>query len=61
MAKKFVECFQKQTKSKCHDTKRRLKMQKFHPIEYVDLIPPKEEKDSTNSEDESENQKLIFL
>ena len=61
MVEKIVECFQKQTKLEYHDKKRRPKLQKFQPIEYVDLIPPKEEKDSTDNEDEFENQRLKFF
>ena len=61
MEEKIYECFQKQTESEYNGRKRRPKIHKFHPIEYVDLIPPKEEKDSTNNEDESENQRLKFF
>ena len=62
MAKKILECFQKKAKSECHIKKRTPKIQELQPIEYLDLIPPKEEKDSTDSEDESKNQrKKLFV
>lgn len=53
MAKKISEYFQKQAKSEFHIRKRTPKIQELQPIEYLDLIPPKEEKDSTDSEHES--------
>ena len=49
--------FPQASQVKCHIGKRRPKIQELQPIEYLDLIPPKEEKDSTDSEDESENQR----
>ena len=44
MAEKISKGFQKQTKLEYNGKKRRPKIQKLQPIEYVDLIPPKEEK-----------------
>ena len=62
MTEKIPECFQKQAKSKCNIIKRRPKIQELQPIEYVDLIPPKEEKKSTDSEDETKKiQRISFL
>ena len=53
--------FQKQAKSEFHIRKIIPKIQELQPIEYLDLIPPKEEKYLTNSEDESENQRHTFF
>lgn len=60
MAERTSRCFQNQIKSEYKDRKRKPKMKKFQPIEYVDLIPLKKEKDLTDREDESENQRLEF-
>ena len=57
MADETHECFHKQTQSGCHIRKRRHKIQELPLVEYVDLIPPKEEKNSTESEDETKNQR----
>ena len=53
MAEKMPKYFQKQSQSRCHIIKRIHKIQELQPIEYVDLIPPKEEKNLTDSEDET--------
>lgn len=60
MGEKIPEYFHKQAKSECHIRKRRKKIQELQPIEYVNLIPPKE-KNLTDSEDESENQRHEFF
>ena len=61
MTEKNHECFQKQAQSRSHIRKRRQKIQELQLVEYVDLIPPKEEKDLTNSEDETKNQRKKFF
>ena len=56
-----IGCFHKQTQSGCHIRKQRQDIQELQPVEYVDLILPKEEKNSTDSENETKNQRHKFF
>ena len=51
---------QKQTWSEFNRRKRKKRMQELHLVEFIDLIPPNEEKDSSDKE-VVENQKQTFF
>lgn len=36
-------------------------MQELQPVEFIDLIPPKKEKDSSDNEEAAKNQKNKFF
>ena len=61
MENKTVMQFKKEIKLEFNNKNKRQRMQELQPVEFTDLIPPKDEKDSSDSEEETKNQRQRFF
>ena len=60
MENKIVMQLKKETKSESNGKNKRERVQQLHPVEFTDLIQPKDEEDSSDGEEATKNQRQKF-